>query len=36
MKYKLDIDSMPNQASNIIAQLKDAGITTVHVRAATR
>ena len=29
MKYKLDISSMPNQASNIIAQLKDAGITTV-------
>ena len=25
MKYKLDISSMPNQASNIIAQLKDAG-----------
>ena len=29
LKYKLDISSMPNQASNIIAQLKDAGITTV-------
>jgi hypothetical protein len=29
MRYKLDISSMPNQASNIIAQLKDAGITTV-------
>jgi hypothetical protein len=29
MKYKLDISSMPNQASNIIAQLKDAGITSV-------
>ena len=29
MKYKLDIASMPNQASNIIAQLKDRGITTV-------
>ena len=29
MKYKLDISSMPNQASNIIAQLKDAQITTV-------
>jgi hypothetical protein len=29
LKYKLDIASMPNQASNIIAQLKDAGVTTV-------
>src|SRR5690606_37491945 len=29
MKYKLDMASMPNQASNIVAQLKDAGITTV-------
>jgi hypothetical protein len=29
LKYKLDISSMPNQASNIIAQLKDAGVTTV-------
>jgi hypothetical protein len=29
MKYKLDLSSMPNQASNIVAQLKDAGITTV-------
>ncbi|MGH9275430.1 MAG: hypothetical protein ACRDZU_12355, partial [Acidimicrobiales bacterium] len=29
MKYKLDIASMPNQASNIIAQLKDRGITTI-------
>ncbi len=29
LKYKLDINSMPNQASNIIAQLKNAGITTV-------
>jgi hypothetical protein len=29
MKYKLDIASMPNQASNIIAQLKDAGVTSV-------
>lgn len=29
MRYKLDLNSMPNQASNIIAQLKDAGITTV-------
>ncbi len=28
-KYKLDISSMPNQASNIVAQLKDAGVTTV-------
>jgi hypothetical protein len=27
--YRLDIASMPNQASNIIAQLKDAGVTTV-------
>ena len=29
LKYKLDISSMPNQASNIIAQLKDTGVTTV-------
>ena len=29
MKYKLDINSMPNQASNIIAQMKDAGVTSV-------
>lgn len=29
LTYKLDLNSMPNQASNIIAQLKDAGITTV-------
>jgi hypothetical protein len=29
LKYKLDIASMPNQASNIIAQLKDAGVTSV-------
>lgn len=29
IRYKLDINSMPNQASNIIAQLKDAGVTTV-------
>jgi hypothetical protein len=29
MKYKLDLSSMPNQASNIIAQLKDAGITSI-------
>lgn len=29
LKYKLDIASMPNQASNIVAQLKDRGITTV-------
>ena len=29
MKYKLDISSMPNQASNIIAQMKDAGITSI-------
>jgi hypothetical protein len=29
MKYKLDIDSMPNAASNIIAQLKDAGVTSI-------
>ncbi len=29
MRYKLDISSMPNQAANIVAQLKDAGITTV-------
>ncbi len=29
LSYKLDIASMPNQASNIIAQLKDQGVTTV-------
>jgi hypothetical protein len=29
LSYRLDIASMPNQASNIIAQLKDAGVTTV-------
>jgi hypothetical protein len=29
LKYKLDLSSMPNQASNIIAQLKNAGVTTV-------
>jgi len=29
IKYKLDINSMPNQASGIVAQLKDAGITSV-------
>jgi hypothetical protein len=29
MKYKLDLNTMPNQASNIIAQLKDAGITSI-------
>jgi hypothetical protein len=29
LTYKLDLNSMPNQASNIIAQLKDAGITSV-------
>jgi hypothetical protein len=29
VKYKLDLASMPNQASNIIAQIKDAGITSV-------
>ena len=29
LKYKLDISSMPNQASNIIAQMKDAGVTSV-------
>jgi hypothetical protein len=29
MKYKLDISSMPNQASNIVAQLKDRGVTSV-------
>jgi hypothetical protein len=28
-KYKLDLVSFPNQASNIIAQLKDAGVTSV-------
>lgn len=29
LKYKLDLNSMPNQASNIVAQMKDAGITSV-------
>jgi len=29
LRYKLDISSMPNQASNIVAQLKDKGVTTV-------
>jgi len=29
LRYKLDISSMPNQASNMIAQLKDKGVTTV-------
>jgi hypothetical protein len=29
LKYKLDVASMPNHASNIIAQLKDAGVTSV-------
>ena len=29
MKYKLDLGTMVNQASGIIAQLKDAGITSV-------
>ncbi len=29
MRYKLDISSMPNQASNIIAQMKDKGVTSV-------
>ena len=29
LKYQLDVSSMPNQASNIIAQLKNAGVTTV-------
>ncbi len=29
MKYKLDLATMPNQASNIIAQLKDAGVTSI-------
>ena len=28
-KYKLDLASFPNQASNIIAQIKDAGVTSV-------
>ncbi|HJR26174.1 MAG TPA: ABC transporter substrate-binding protein, partial [Acidimicrobiales bacterium] len=28
-KYKLDLVSFPNQASNIIAQIKDAGVTSV-------
>jgi len=29
LSYRIDINSMPNQASNIIAQLKDAGVTSV-------
>jgi len=29
LKYKLDLATMPNQASNIIAQLKNKGVTTV-------
>jgi hypothetical protein len=29
MKYKLDISSMPNQASNIVAQMKDRGVTSL-------
>jgi len=29
LRYKVEISSMPNQASNIVAQLKDAGVTTV-------
>jgi hypothetical protein len=29
VQYRIDINSMPNQASNIIAQLKDAGVTSV-------
>jgi hypothetical protein len=29
LRYKLDISSMPNQASNMVAQLKDKGVTTV-------
>lgn len=29
LKYKLDINTMPNQASNIVAQLKDTGVTSV-------
>lgn len=29
LKYKLDISTMPNQASNIVAQLKDKGVTSV-------
>ena len=28
-KYKLDLASFPNQASNIVAQMKDAGVTSV-------
>ena len=28
-RYKLDLVSFPNQASNIIAQIKDAGVTSV-------
>ena len=29
VKYKLDLQSMPNQASNAIAKLNDAGVTSV-------
>ncbi|MEX0873653.1 MAG: hypothetical protein WD646_11310 [Actinomycetota bacterium] len=29
LKYKIDVNSMPNQASNIIAQLKDRAITSI-------
>jgi hypothetical protein len=29
LNYRIDIATMPNQASNIIAQLKNAGVTTV-------
>ncbi|HYD09941.1 MAG TPA: ABC transporter substrate-binding protein [Acidimicrobiales bacterium] len=29
IKYKLDINTMPNQGASIVAQLKDAGVTTV-------
>ncbi|MDQ2650950.1 MAG: hypothetical protein M3Z03_15540, partial [Actinomycetota bacterium] len=29
LKYKLDLVSMPQQASNLVAQLKDAGVTSL-------
>ena len=29
LRYKVDINSMPNQASNIVAQMKDRGVTTI-------
>jgi hypothetical protein len=29
VQYRIDINSMPNQASNIIAQMKDAGVTSI-------